>query len=75
MTTLAGESAIERIEHLLGDEAQALLEHECRTIDSSQLHRDPKRREGGLSTALSVIRPSRCPSPSEVLLLPLSGGG
>jgi class I fructose-bisphosphate aldolase len=38
MTTLAGESAIGRIEDLLGDEARALLEHESRTIDSSRLH-------------------------------------
>jgi fructose-bisphosphate aldolase, class I len=38
MAVATGETTLDRIEELLGDQADSLLHHRCETIDSSQLH-------------------------------------
>jgi len=38
MAVATGETTLDRIEELLGDQADSLLHHRCETIDSSKLH-------------------------------------
>jgi len=38
MAVATGESTLDLVEQLLGDQAESLLRHRCETIDSSQLH-------------------------------------
>jgi len=38
MAIATGDTTLDRIEELLGDQADSLLNHHCETIDSSQLH-------------------------------------
>ena len=38
MAVATGDTTLDRIEELLGDQADSLLHHRCETIDSSKLH-------------------------------------
>ncbi len=85
MAIATGETTLDRIEELLGDQADSLLHHRCETIDSSKLHLPgpdfvdrvvaaTDRSNGVLSSLARIFDHGRLGGTGYVSILPVDQG-
>ena len=85
MAVATGDTTLDRIEELLGDQADSLLHHRCETIDSSKLHLPgpdfvdrvvaaTDRSNGVLSSMQRIFDHGRLGGTGYVSLLPVDQG-